>query len=448
MIAIKSKIVFLIFCIFETVFLLLSQVSGNTLILLVCLGMFLSMSAYAAVKGMAIPLLLYFLPFAALLKLQPGTISFYTLALLVVYAISMVLGSKRINILHLVPGLCLVALALAVKTFSGYSIDNTFILFSFSLLSVPFVSRELDDKYDFYWLTMCFALGIVVASITARYLVVFPSIRQYIETLNILGMTRYSGYYGDPNFYSAHITAALSGVLILFLNNSDKKRMAYLILMSLALVYCGFMSVSKSFMLITVCLMLFWIVEFMFQKGKMSAKLTIIMTMIVGLIFLLSSTVFSDSVTMMISRFSGNVNLSDLTTGRTELWMQYFREFIENPLVLVFGKGLSNVLVNDRASHNTVIQLIYQFGLLGCVLMAGWIICFVRTLLNGVRFKWSNLTQTFIVMLGAFGPWMALDLLKFDEFFLLPIYVCMAVRFMNKNGDAEETLMQKEERIF
>ncbi len=432
MITVRSKIIFLVACVAEAMFLLVAQVLGNTLLLLGCLGLFLVLVAWAAIKGMAVPVILFFLPFAPLIKFRPGTISFFTIALLIVYVIYIVMGSRNISIYHWVPGLCLIATALVVKTFYGYSIDNSFILFSASILLIPFLTRELDAEYDFYWLTVFFALGIIIAAITAKYLTVFPSITRYIGTNVGLGIIRRSGYYGDPNFYSAHITAALSGSLVLLLNNYKSKRIAVIIVLSVLLVYCGFLSVSKSFMLVAICLFLVWLVEFMFIKGRVSAKLMVILTFLVGTAFLLSTTVFTDLISMMLSRFGASNNLSDFTTGRIELWLKHLNAFAENPLLLFFGKGFTSVLIFDRASHNTIIQTIYQFGLVGSTFLLGWIVCCIRVLLGETKIYRSDLAQIFILLLGTFGPWMALDLLFFDEFFLMPVYVCVAIKFIEK----------------
>ncbi len=434
MIAIRSKIIFLVACVAEVMFLLTAQVLGNTFLLLGCLCVFLALVAWSAIKGMAVPVILFFMPFAPLIKLRPGTISFFTIALLVVYVIYLVMGSRNINIYHWVPGLCLIAIALVVKTLQGYSIDNAFILFSASILLIPFLTRELDDKYDFYWLTVFFALGIIIAAISAKYLSVFPTITRYIGTNVGFGMIRRSGYYGDPNFYSAHITAALSGALVLLLNNIKGKRTSVLILMTGLLVYCGFLSVSKSFMLVAICLFFVWLVEFMFMKGRVSAKLMIVFTFLVGTIFLLSTTVFTDLVGMMLSRFSGINNLSDFTTGRVDLWLKYLKAFVEDPLLLFFGKGFTSVLIFEKATHNTIIQAIYQFGIVGCAFLIGWIVCSIRILLNETKVYVSDVAQIFILLLGIFGPWMALDLLLFDEFFLMIVYMCVALKFIDKSN--------------
>lgn len=435
MIAVRSKIIFLVSCVAEAMLLLVAQILGNTALLLGCLGLFLVLAVWAAIKGMAVPVILFFLPFAPLIKIRPGTISFFTIALLVIYLIYIVMGSRNINVYHMVPGLCLIAVALVVKTFYGYTIDNSFILFSASLLLVPFLTRELDTEYDFYWLTVFFALGIIIASISAKYLAVFPNIIKYIGTNLGYAIVRHSGYYGDPNFYSAHITAALSGALVMLLNNNRSKRIAVIIALSVALVYCGFLSVSKSFILVAICLFFVWLVEFMFIKGRLSVKLMIILTFIVAAGFLLSTTVFTDLIGMMLSRFSNSSNLSDFTTGRIDLWSKYLNAFIENPLVLLFGKGFTSVLIFDKASHNTILQAVYQFGLIGSGFLIGWIVCAVRVLLGKIKIYWSDLAQIFILLLGTFGPWMALDLLFFDEFFLMPVYVCVAIKFIEKRKE-------------
>jgi hypothetical protein len=438
MVTVQSKMLSLGVFLLEILWLLVAQTLGNTVLLWPCLACFLVLAVWSAIRGMALPFLMLFLPFAPLIKLRPGTISFYTIALLLVLVVYIVKGSKNISVTHFIPGLTLIALTLVVKTLYGYPIENSYILFSASLLLVPFLKRELAEKYDFYWLTMFFSFGVVVAALSARILVIFPTItRYYIHTHELLGILRFSGFYGDPNFYSAHITAALSGIFILLLNRTTRARFWMLMLSVVALLFCGFMSVSKSFLVILVALVLVWLLALMFERGRITAKLTIVFTLLIGVAFLLASTAFTDMVDMMIERVTSGQNISDFTTGRVEIWKNYFNLFSDNSQLLLFGQGLTKVYLINDASHNTIIQAIYQFGLVGVVVLAVWWMSYVRILLTSAKIKWRHWVQIAILLIGAIGPWMGLDFLLFDEFFLLPMYVCVGIMFLTNTEQAE-----------
>jgi len=425
-------------CVLNALWLLLAQSAGSLWLLLPCLVSFLALVVWAAFKRMALPVILFFLPFSTLLKLQPDTTTFYTLALLAAYFVYVVTGSRNVPIHHLIPGLCLVALTLVVKVLSGYSLDNSYYLFCVTILLVPYIATEFRNGCDFYWITITFGTGVVLAAISSQFLADSANIMQYVNVLDILGVVRRSGYFNDPNFYSAHITAVLGGVLVLLLHQMRKREIVTLIVFVVALIYCGLLSVSKSFLLITLAVALFWAVGLMFQRGKISIKLMVLLCALVGVYFLFSSTMFD----MILSRFVGATNMSALTTGRTDLWMNYLRELGDNPLMLLFGNGYSDVTVGGRAAHNTLIQLVYQFGLVGFSLLIYWFVCFVRTLLTGVRIHRTKLTQLAIVFIGAIGSWMALDYLFFDEFFLFPIYICAAVRFMAEREQVDSPLIE------
>lgn len=437
MIKIRSKTLVLCACVLEALWLLAAQATGSMVLLLPCLVCFLALVTWAAFQRMAMPIFLFYLPFSPLLKLAPDTISFFTIALLLGYLVYVVTGSRNVPILHMLPGLALIGLTFAAKLLSGYPIDNSYILFCVTILLVPYIAVEFGENYDFCWLTTTFAVGIVLAATSSELLSGYSNITNYINVLDVLGVVRRSGYFNDPNYYSAHITIALGGALVLLLNRLRKSEVVWTVLCLVALVYCGFLSVSKSFLLVALSLVLLWAVGLMFQRGKISVKIMVILSALVGVYFLFSSALFD----MMLSRFVGNTNMSTFTTGRTDLWMNYLRELGDNPLMLMFGSGYSDVTVGGRAAHNTLIQLVYQFGLFGCVLLAIWFVFFIRMLLSGVRIHRTRLTQLAIVFIGAFGPWMALDYLFFDEFFLFPIYVCAAIRFMAQQEPAESPLV-------
>ena len=435
MVSFRHKNLILIACVVLSVWLLIAQAFGNLFLLLPCLVCYLALLAWSAVQSMVMPVILFFLPFSALLKISHGSISFYTIGLMCVYLIYLVLGSKNIDIRHFIPAFFIIALTMIVKVSNGFSFENNYFLFITTLLVLPFLKREINDKYDLYELTFCFVFGIVLAATTSRFLISNANITEFIATFDIHGSIRYAGFYGDPNFYSAHITAALSGVLLLLLELNSFKRMVTLILMAATLLYCGLLSVSKSFFLIVVCLLLLWIARILFQKGKVSFKLTVVFLSFIAVIFLLCSTVFADALDLIVARFGSDNTISDFTTKRTDIWINYFNHFEEHPIVLLFGNGYSNsAMVYGKAAHNTIIQLIFQFGIVGCLFLATWFVYFVKSFVNSFTIQLQSFLSLSIVLIGSIGPWIALDMLFFDEFFIIPIYVFVGLNFLNKNS--------------
>ena len=447
MVSIRHKNLILASCVIVTCWLLIAQATGSLILLLPCLACYLALVCFSAVRGVALPVLMFFLPFAPLLKISYGTISFYTIALLCVYIICTIIGSKGQDVLHFIPSILLIALTMVVKVAYNYSFTNSYFLFIVTLLFLPFIKNEILKKYDFFSLILFFVLGITIAAITSQFMVSFPYIKQFINRIGYLDSIRVSGYYGDPNFYSAHINAALAGVLVLILKSNSKKRTASLIFMSVVLLYCGLLSVSKSFLLITLCLLLFWGAKLLFAKGKVSLKFSVIFVAVIGGVFILSTTVFADSVNLILSRFSNDNSISDFTTKRTDIWLNYFRHFSDNPSVFFFGNGYTSVLVNEKAAHNTLIQLIFQFGIVGLSFYVVWLAFLVKKFFNRIFFKINDFMSVLILLIGCIGPWLALDMLFLDEFFLMPIIVFSGILFINKDSSENSDISVNESDI-
>ena len=447
MLTTRLRTTVLLACIIEALWLLLAQSLGSMLLLIPCLVCFLALVAWSSIKGMALPLLLFFLPYATLLKFKPGAITFFTIALGMVYTICTVIGYRKIGITHCIPAILLSGLCLIVKTYYSLYMSNSFILFAFTLLFMPFVAIEFGKKYDFYWLTLFFSVGIIIASISSIYLSEVEPIARYIRYYELFGIQRHSGYYGDPNFYSTHISAALSGVMVLLLKNVSKKRAITLVIMFILLTYCGLLSVSKTFFLIAVFIFLLFVIDLIIKKGRLSARFFLTTAICVGTAVLLSFTVFSDLIGMMMSRFSADLDISDFTTRRTDLWLRFLNAFKEDSTLLLFGKGYTNVLLFDRCSHNTLIQTVYQFGLVGCAFFGCWLFLLFRIYYKVIKLRWGNLLQICILLAGVLGPWMSLDILFFDELFLMPMYVCIGVSFISNQDDGGDLIKNKGERF-
>jgi hypothetical protein len=83
--------------------------------------------------------------------------------------------------------------------------------------------------------------------------------------------------------------------------------------------------------------------------------------------------------------------------------------------VFFLGHGFTNMMIDERASHSTVIQIFYQFGLLGVPVLIYWIVSFFRINTQGANVGKVFRLRYLMIYAGVFGPWLALDLLFFDE---------------------------------
>lgn len=414
-------------CLLACLLLVLAQTVGNGFLLLLVLIGCLLLAALACRQGLAIPVLLFFLPWSPLMKLAPGRISFYTIGLLICCALALAQDGMRLTVRQVVLAASLMALTLTAKILQTDSITNDYLMFVFMLLLFPCVARSCPRATSFRCATMFFAGGIFSAAILARLVAHYPNISRYIIVESYLTVTRLSGFYGDPNFYSAHVTACLAGVLVLLSRETEKRRQILLAVVSVALLYCGLLSASKTFVLTVACLFLFWLPILLERGNYGSARTRLLFGVLCAVAFVLVSPAFRQVLQIIGARFTEGEGLAGLTTNRTALWLQYLTAFVHDIPLTLFGAGYTSVNLFRKASHNTLIQAVYQFGILGIPLLLVWMWNMLADMFPESDKPLAGWKYTVLLCVGSFLPWMALDILQYDEFFLLPVYVLLGV---------------------
>lgn len=417
----------LLFCCVQALLLCYAQIYKNRILIFICLGLFLLQAVYTCVRSYELPVLLFYLPWTALLRFSPDSISFYTLALLMMGCIKLIKNKFLLRNYYTAIALVIAVLSLLAKIISGYRLANSYLMFLAMLVLFPMLDFE-NRAYNFYWLTVSFSLGIVIAALMAERFASYPNIAEYIKVDSYLSITRRCGFYGDPNFYTAHITAAIAGCLILIADGQNRARSAALLVLAGVLVYCGFLSGSKSFFLIWIFLMILWVIEICLTKGKLTKKAALILGLLAFLVYIASSSLFRDKIDTILTRFSWADNTSELTTGRTDLWRIYLTAILDSPKLLLLGQGFTSVLIAPKASHNTLIQLVYQFGIFGGALLVAWQWGLYREIVGCQRLADIKVIRTAMLAVGAILPWIAVDVLFFDELFLIPAYVFIGIR--------------------
>ena len=421
---------YLLPCLLLVMALCIVQVLGQGTMILGVLAAFLLLMAWCSSQNATMPVLLFFLPWSLLLRTGKEAFSFYTFGMVLVCAVSLVKTGFRFKRYALITGILLLLTTLVTKLLGGSPLTFAYIAFLMMIMLFPVVKEEWTaGRYDYYQLALFFSLGVISAALAAQFLAGYRNIAEYIRVDNYSTITRLCGFYGDPNFYTAQITAALSGCLVLILKEQSKGRSALLIALALLLIYCGLLSGSKSFVLVFALMALIWFIELLWMKGKVGLKVLVLILVIAAVIYIATSTLLGGLIKVLVTRFSNAENFSDFTTGRTELWEIYLRRLLTDGKLLVLGQGFSNIKLENKASHNSLIQAVYQFGLVGVPLLLIWIGNFFRDLPERRR----DVPQTrniWLLLIGCFLPWAAIDILFFDEFFLLQMFVFLGIRHL------------------
>lgn len=425
----SGKRIYLYLSIALAIMLCGAHVAGSTLLVLPCLAAFLALVGWCCTKNYTLPILLFFLPWSPILRTGPDNFSFFTFALVLVCVISVLKKRFHFKRYHIICAVALLAVTLISKLTDGSKLSFDYFAFMMLLLLFPVVKEEwTKGKYDFYRVVTCFSAGIILAAFSAMFFANSPSISQFIKVDSYLTIIRRSGFYGDANFYTAQITAAMAGCFALLLKEEKKSAMVFLGVLLVLMFYCGFLSGSKSFVLVTACILLLWLISFIRTRGKVALKIVLFTTLALLLIYIVTSAVFKGLLDVMILRFSSSDDLDSFTTGRIELWQTYIYEIFNDIKIFFIGKGFTNIKLNGRGSHSTPLQSLYQFGLIGLAILLFWVVCFYRdTSQKELKNKRLTLNLT-MVLVGVVLPWFAIDILFFDEFFLLQWYLFIAMQ--------------------
>lgn len=422
---------YLFSCIVLALLLCYAQIADNSLIRMGCLGGYLLMLGWACSRNCTLPILLFFLPWSPLMRTSPDTYSAYTFGLVLSCAISVVRNRLMLKKYAIISGLAIAFFTLASKLLDGSSLAFSYIAFLMMLVIMPSVKQESEMKtYDFYQLTNFYSAGVIIAALCALWFAAYPNIARFIRVDSYNVVLRRCGFYGDANFYTAQITAALGGWLFLLLREERRSRI-FMLIMIFVLVYCGAMSGSKSFVLITAGLVVVWLWHLMKLRNQPWLKVLLLLAVCAFAVIIATSDLFRDLIEVLIVRFSRSTgDMNSFTTNRVELWESYLEELFSDVKVFFLGRGFTNIKVNDKGSHNTILQMFYQFGILGAPFLLYWNIYFLREGFFGQRRHLKSDHYALLVALGVYVPWLAIDALFFDDYFLLQWYFFMAMQYL------------------
>lgn len=272
---------------------------------------------------------------------------------------------------------------------SHIAISDDLKLFS----NILFIGYSLGETWlysDKQKETLCltYIMAILISSVMRFFDSPFFRISDFTESLNTIGagteneLVRFSGLYQDPNYYTVNLIIGLCMIIILYYKRSIHP--IFCALLAGALVYFGTLTYSKSFLL----MLLIPLLVFMYANHRVGRNdIQIISLVVLVMAVVLVLQINPDYITGMQQRMDDG---NSLTTGRTDLWMEYLDYIYQHPDVMLFGSGIGLENLLFKAPHNTYVDILFHLGLVGGFLLIVSIINSGRTYCKNIQLNLLN----------------------------------------------------------
>ena len=315
----------------------------------------------------AISLFFFIMPMASIFKLSPGTMSLFTVLELLFVIIHVVRRRFVISRFEVIAILFLYYIVVTGILSGVFSVTGT-IKMAMNLVLVGYlVNVDLEKQHKSIFLHYVF--GVIVSSLMWFANSATFRITSYLER-DVVGGTiaerfgRFTGLYTDPNYYSINVIVALCLLFALY-KRAELKLDATLLLAAPLVVFAGMTGSKSAFLMLVLPLSLVFYICIK-NRNYFSLFLCLVGMLILVVLFLNGHIKLFDTVLDRLRMSTGS--LSDLTTSRTDIWIDYLQYFAEHPLRAVIGNGPGIYLLDGKGAHNTYIDLIYQLGIIGAIL--------------------------------------------------------------------------------
>ncbi len=221
----------------------------------------------------------------------------------------------------------------------------------------------------------------------------FSSDFLYVQGIEANETVRYAGLAGDPNYF-----AAISYILISIILFTNKKLNAFKIMAVLTIAVFGLFTYSKSYILMIIVIAII----FVLKNSTHIMRNAAIIGLVLLTLFVLENIIKTDVISLVFARFDNVETTNDLTTGRTELWIEYLAYIFQNTKCLFLGMGF-NAASLDKAAHSTFIEFFYLFGIFGCMLWTVYIsrcIDYVAHTADGKKLKITTIIPAIVFLVG------------------------------------------------
>lgn len=382
----------------------------------------------AAPLGVSLGCICFAYPFLSVLKLPVDVISVVT-AFNLIYIVRVMLSS-RIGI-PIASAMWVLAISVVYQTVPmavfGQSAGNI-ILFTANLLMLIGVYRAvMACRVKISMCMECFTWGVLASCFISRI----------VNHSNPVWM-RFTGFWTDPNFLGCF---CLIGIAVCLNHIVRQRRQLIWLAVLLGLAYYGFLTVSRTFVVVGTLMTLVYCMTVLKGGGSRG-------WLFLAVVVALAIAAIPHVERLLEARAFDN---HDITNQRTHLSALLLKAVVSNPLSILFGIGYANdtgfwhavhFKGGIMAAHNSFVDFFADFGLAG-TLFAIWSAVY--------RWKWvrhyavclfSVDNMPFLVMCFYLGT---LSMLKYSFLFMfLGLFIAKVSLADRARHKAETTHESKE----
>lgn len=204
---------------------------------------------------------------------------------------------------------------------------------------------------------------------------------------------RFEGLFQDPNYYMTLLIIGLA--LLIKLRECAMVGLAEFVFQGLVLSLFGALTYSKTFFLVFFLLGGTYVLWHFWSRKVLSGLALTILALAAGYFMVFSEV---SPFAVIIQRFLAADNISDLTTGRTEVYQYYWEEISKSLWSFFFGKGLAAEGLR-KDPHNIYLEVMYYTGAVGLGLIAGIYFALVQeTKQRSTRIREQHFIARYVVL--------------------------------------------------
>jgi len=319
------------------------------------------------------------------------------------YAVLMILfKSKNIKLKIFFPLLIIAVYEIVMMLFANANQINYIVVYALTIFLLLYImnSEEISPKES--------CISYICGTFVLLACIFTTAVQNHSLEMVLSGAVRIGDYEGLENLSHVAIVTenanamayyALVAVFIAFSMMKTVKLFGK-ILLSAAILFStviALFTVSRTFVIVMLILLLFALLSNFSFKDKLKFLLIIALVAVMVVPYLQQKTQIFDALT---ERFEDE-NLAT-GTGRVDIFLEYMKFLLDNPLRLFFGTGAvfyQKVCNLGHSMHNGLQQILVSYGVLGFVPMIGVLISPIFDFFKNHKFKLAKFLPVLAVIL-------------------------------------------------